>query len=187
MTLGHWQTWNLAQYPLHHMTYAPAKFEVVMSNSLGRNAFTRNIWFDPRSRSHEALTSTSCALCTCKVWSCYGQWLRRCIYKKKHCVTLTKVTQNAAQYPRHHVTYAPEKFRKFKVPNKGPFVSTDGRPTHFGKKLIYPFSKEKNRYNKNQPRTISVPLSPWNGIPIIFYHYGILRMWFVFYVAENDT
>ena len=25
-------TQNVAQYPLHHVTYAPAKFEVVMSN-----------------------------------------------------------------------------------------------------------------------------------------------------------
>ena len=31
---------NVAQYPLHHMTYATAKFEVAMSNSLG-DAFTR--------------------------------------------------------------------------------------------------------------------------------------------------
>ena len=53
-----------------------------MSNGLGGNALTRNIWF-------EALPSTSCALCTCKVWSCYGQWLRRCIYKKIHYLTLT--------------------------------------------------------------------------------------------------
>ena len=26
----------------------------------------------------------SCDLCTCKVWSCYIQWFRRCIYKKIH-------------------------------------------------------------------------------------------------------
>ena len=43
LTLGHGQTRNLAQYPLHHMTYAPAKFEAAMSNCLGGNAFTRNI------------------------------------------------------------------------------------------------------------------------------------------------
>ena len=59
----------------------------------------------------------------------------RCIYKKKHYLTLTKVTHKAAQYSRHHVTYAPEKFRKIKVPNKGPFVSTDGQQTDFGRKL----------------------------------------------------
>ena len=67
LTLGQEQTRNVAQYPLHHMTYAPAKFETSMSNGLGGNAFTRNILFDHGSRSHEALPSTSCDLCTCKV------------------------------------------------------------------------------------------------------------------------
>ena len=62
----------------------PAKFEAAMSNCLGRNASTRNIWFDldPRSRSHEALPSTSCDLCTCKVWSCYGQWFKEMHYQE---------------------------------------------------------------------------------------------------------
>ena len=32
---------NVAQYPLHHVTYAPAKFEVATSNGLGGDAFTR--------------------------------------------------------------------------------------------------------------------------------------------------
>ena len=32
-------TQNVAQYPLHHMTYAPAKFEVSVSNGLGENIF----------------------------------------------------------------------------------------------------------------------------------------------------
>ena len=45
LTLGHGQTRNVAQYPLHNMTYAPAKFEAAMSNGLGGAAFTRNIWF----------------------------------------------------------------------------------------------------------------------------------------------
>ena len=34
-------TQNVAQYPLHHVSYAPAKFEVAMSNGLGEYAFTR--------------------------------------------------------------------------------------------------------------------------------------------------
>ena len=34
-------TQNVVQYPPNHMTYAPAKFEVVMSNSLGEDGFTR--------------------------------------------------------------------------------------------------------------------------------------------------
>ena len=37
------------------------------------------------------MPSTSCYLFTCIVWSWYGQWLRKCIYKKIHCLTLTKV------------------------------------------------------------------------------------------------
>ena len=36
-------TENIAQYPLHHVTYAATKFEVAMSNGLGRDAFTRNV------------------------------------------------------------------------------------------------------------------------------------------------
>ena len=36
-------TQNDAQYPLHHVSYTPAKFKVAMSNSLGGDdAFTRN-------------------------------------------------------------------------------------------------------------------------------------------------
>ena len=31
----------LSYYPLHHVTYTPAKFEVATSNSLGADAFTR--------------------------------------------------------------------------------------------------------------------------------------------------
>ena len=40
-------TQNVAQYSLHHMTYryAPAKFEVAASNSLGGDAFTRKKTF----------------------------------------------------------------------------------------------------------------------------------------------
>ena len=142
------------------MTYASAKFEAALSKGLRGNAFTRNIWFnlDPMARSHKALPSTLLVLCTCKVWSFCGQWLRRWITKKIHYLTLTprsrgqghtkccpvpstscdlctskvwycyilwlrrrciymkihyltfKVTQNVAQYHRHHVTYAPAKF-----------------------------------------------------------------------------
>ena len=34
-------TQNVVQCPPNHMTYAPAKFEVAMSNSLGEDEFTR--------------------------------------------------------------------------------------------------------------------------------------------------
>ena len=48
----------------------------------------------------------------------YGQWFRRCIYKKIHYLTFdidpkvkgVRVTLNVAQYPVHHVTYASTKF-----------------------------------------------------------------------------
>ena len=34
---------NVAQYPLHHVTYLGTKFKVDMSNGLGGDAFTRNV------------------------------------------------------------------------------------------------------------------------------------------------
>ena len=37
---------NVAQCPLHHVTYAPTKFEVVTSNSLEGYTFTKNTLFD---------------------------------------------------------------------------------------------------------------------------------------------
>ena len=36
-------TLNVAQYPLHHETYAPTEFEVTMSKALGGEAFTKKI------------------------------------------------------------------------------------------------------------------------------------------------
>ena len=38
-------TLNVAQCPLHHVTYAPTEFEVATSKALGE-AFTRNSIFD---------------------------------------------------------------------------------------------------------------------------------------------
>ena len=34
-------TLNVAQCPLHHVTYAPTEFEITMSKALGGEAFTR--------------------------------------------------------------------------------------------------------------------------------------------------
>ena len=34
-------TQNVAQYPLHHVTYSATKFEVAASNRLGGDTFTR--------------------------------------------------------------------------------------------------------------------------------------------------
>ena len=41
LTLVSKVTQYVAQYPLHHVTNAPVKFEVDMSNSSGRDGFTR--------------------------------------------------------------------------------------------------------------------------------------------------
>ena len=68
-----WVTQNVAQCPLHHVTYAPTDFEVTTSKGLGRDAFTRkfNIW--PWGQGHTKccpVPSTSCDLFSYKVWSC---------------------------------------------------------------------------------------------------------------------
>ena len=39
-------TLNVAQCPLHHVTYAPTEFGVTTSKALGGEAFTRNSIFD---------------------------------------------------------------------------------------------------------------------------------------------
>ena len=103
------------------MTFAPAKFEVATSNSLGEDAFTRKyiIWPWPSRQGQTKccpVPSTSCDLCTYRVWSYYVKSFRRkCIYKKIQYLTfdldlVVKVTQNVAQYPLHHVTYPATKF-----------------------------------------------------------------------------
>ena len=56
-------TLNVAQCPLHHVTYAPTEFEVTMSKALGGEAFTRKFNICPLtltlgSRSHKMLPST---------------------------------------------------------------------------------------------------------------------------------
>ena len=43
--LGVKVTQNVAQYPLHHLTYSATKFEVTMSNRLGGDTITRNYNF----------------------------------------------------------------------------------------------------------------------------------------------
>ena len=87
---------QLKHCPLHHVTYVSAKFEVATANSEW-NAFTRKyiVWTWPKGQGGQGHTiccpvpSTSCDLCTSKVWCCYIPWFRRrCIYKKIHYLTL---------------------------------------------------------------------------------------------------
>ena len=63
LDLGVKVTQNVAQYPLHHVTYPATKFEVARSNRLGGDTFTRKyiIWsltLTLGSRSHKMLPST---------------------------------------------------------------------------------------------------------------------------------
>ena len=101
LTLGHdlgvEVSWNIAQYPLHYVTFATAKFEVAMSNSLWGDAFSRKyiIWSCPWSQGHTKhcpVPSTSCYLCTCKVWSCYVQQFWRRCNSKKHDIRTHRQT-----------------------------------------------------------------------------------------------
>ena len=43
LDLGVKITRNVAQYPLHHVTYSTTKFKVATSNRLGGDTFTRNV------------------------------------------------------------------------------------------------------------------------------------------------
>ena len=43
LDLGVKVTGNVAQYPLHHVTFSGTKFEVAMSNGLEKERFTRNV------------------------------------------------------------------------------------------------------------------------------------------------
>ena len=58
----------VVQYPLHHVTYAPAKFEVAMSNGLGIDAFTRNVT-DRRMDGWTVLAFTLFFLIITIIWS----------------------------------------------------------------------------------------------------------------------
>ena len=59
---------NVAQYPLHDVTYSATKIEVATSNRLGGDTFTRKCIIGPLtltlgSRSHEMLPSTLYIMC----------------------------------------------------------------------------------------------------------------------------
>ena len=91
-------TQNVDQYSLHHVTYAHAKFEVVASK------FRRRCIYKKTYENCCPVPSTSCDMCTCKVWRL--RW--RCIYKKIPNLTFdldleVNVTQNVAQNPLRHV------------------------------------------------------------------------------------
>ena len=95
------------------MTFAPAKFEVAMSNSLGEDAFTRKYIFDLDLQVKITLNVAQCPLHHVTYAPTEFEVTRRSIFKKIQYLTFdlgVKVTQNVAQYPLHHVTYPATKF-----------------------------------------------------------------------------
>ena len=122
LDLGDKVTQNVAQYPQHYVIYAQAKFDIDTSHGWWEEAFSRKYikWHWPSGQGHTKccqVPSTSCDLCTYRVWSyLVKSFRRRSIYKKIQYLTFdidlgVKVTQNVAQYPLHHVTYSATKFK----------------------------------------------------------------------------
>ena len=109
---------DIAQYPLHHVTYAPAKFEAAMSKGGGVDAFRRKYSICPvtltlGSRSHKRLPSTLYIMLPMHLQSLklLHPKVEEMHLKENTVFDLgVKVTQNIAQYPLHHVTYAAPKF-----------------------------------------------------------------------------
>ena len=117
-------TQNVAQYPLHHVTFSATKFEVATSYCLGEDTFTRkfNIWpltLTLGSRSqvtrniaqyplrHVSYSAKKIEVSTSKDLG--GDAFTR----KFNTWPLTlgfKVTWNVAQYLLHHVTFSATKF-----------------------------------------------------------------------------
>ena len=98
LDLGIKVTQNVAQYPRHYVTYAPAKFDIPISHGWREDAFTRKYikWPWPSGQGHAKccpVPSTSCDLCTYRVWSYFVKsFRRRYIYKKIHYL-IFEVTQ----------------------------------------------------------------------------------------------
>ena len=64
-------TQNVTEYPLNHVTYAPAKFEFSTTNGLGSSIYKKMHYLILTYGSGHVKCcpepSTSCDLCTCKV------------------------------------------------------------------------------------------------------------------------
>ena len=104
---------HMKHCPLHHVTYVPAKFEVATANGQG-GALPRKyiIWPWTQGEGGQGhikccpVPSTSCDVCTSKVWCCYIPWLRRrCIYKKIHYLTLTLGSRSHKYFPVSSTSY----------------------------------------------------------------------------------
>ena len=93
------------------MAYEPAKFEVAMSNSLGRDAVFDQWPCWPRNFAQYPFHHVTYAVQFEVAMSiCLGGDA----FTRKYIILIfdleVKVSQNFAQYPLHHVTYPPEQF-----------------------------------------------------------------------------
>ena len=92
-----WVTHNIVQYPLHHVIYAPTKFEYVqfMSKCINTEYPLHHLTYVP-AKFKPALSK--------------GLWMylqENTLYELDLGV---RVMRNVFQYPSHHVTYAPATF-----------------------------------------------------------------------------
>ena len=125
LDLGVKVTQNVAQYPLHHVTYSATKVEVATSNRFGGDTFTRkyNIWpltLTLGSRSHKMLPSTLYIMWPIQLQSL--KYLPLTVQEEIHLQETWRTdAQTDGQTDRQ----------------------TDGRRTDFDTKLIYPFFLKK--------------------------------------------
>ena len=104
-------TRNVAQCPLHHVTYAQSEFEVTTSKGLGREVFKRK--FNIQYVAQYPLHHVTYPATKFEVATSYR--LGGGTFTRKHNLIFDldlriKLTRNVAQYPLHHVTYSATKF-----------------------------------------------------------------------------
>ena len=139
-------TQNVDQYSRHHVTYAQAKFEVFASK------FRRRCIYKKTYENCCPVPSTSCDMCTCKVWRL--RW--RCIYKKIPNLTFDlDLEVNVTNKKRRPVASTSCDLLKLYGPTVSEKIQlhetwrtdkrTDGRWADVGTKLICPFFLTKKR------------------------------------------
>ena len=119
--------WSVAKYPLHHVIYAPAKFEAAMSNGLGGGALTRKY-----------IRLFDLFILGVKATRNIAQFpLHHVIYASAKFEISTSYGLGDRRYSKRNVTDGQTDGRTH--------AHTDGRRTDFGTKLIYPFFLTKKR------------------------------------------
>ena len=100
----------LPEYPLHHVTYAPAKFEIATSNILGGDIHYSTFDLEVNvtwNVTQYPLHHVTYAPEMFKVNTSNGLGGQ----ENTSFDLEVKVTRNVAQNPVHHVTYTPTKFK----------------------------------------------------------------------------